>query len=184
MNSLWPRQSFTLWKKQALSAILPFLGHLLSTWSRQRREAGGLVVIIMGEILSPSLIDILFPTLPIFPPGYQVLQFSLSLISERVIIRFRWLQRMLRRQSSSLPSECLSFCACSLVFMQRRKYFSTSDVSSTGRSTFLYCYLDVILIFSKNLSSHIINLREVFLLCCQHGLRIGLPKCEFAVFQD
>ena len=27
------------------------------------------------------------------------------------------------------------------------------------------------------------NLQEVFLLCWKHGLTIGLPKCEFAVFK-
>ena len=46
---------------------------------------------------------------------------------------------------------------------------------------FCFVYVDDILIFSKNLSSHVDHLREVFLLCRQHGLTIGLPKCEFAV---
>ena len=42
------KASSPIWKKQALSAIPPRLGHLLSTWSRRRSEAGGLVVTIIG----------------------------------------------------------------------------------------------------------------------------------------
>ena len=52
------------------------------------------------------------------------------------------------------------------------------------RGGLLFCfviYVDDILIFSWNLSSHVDDLHEVFLLCCQHGLTIGLPKCELAV---
>ena len=50
-----------------------------------------------------------------------------------------------------------------------------------GDLPFCFIYKDDILIFSKNLSSHINHLCEVFFLCRQHGLTIGLPKCEFAV---
>ena len=46
---------------------------------------------------------------------------------------------------------------------------------------FCFVYVDDILIFSKDLSSHVDNLREVFCLCRKHGLTIGLPKCMFAV---
>ena len=38
-----------------------------------------------------------------------------------------------------------------------------------------------ILIFSKDLSSHVDNFQEVFRLCWKHCLTMGLPKCEFAV---
>ena len=34
---------------------------------------------------------------------------------------------------------------------------------------------------SKDLSSHVDHLWEVFVLSQKHGLAIGLPKCEFAV---
>ena len=44
-----------------------------------------------------------------------------------------------------------------------------------------FVYVDAILIFSKNLSSLIDHLREVFLPCRQHRLTIGLPKCKFSV---
>ena len=47
----------------------------------------------------------------------------------------------------------------------------------------LFCcvYVNNILIFSRDLSAHVENLREVFLLCQKHGVMIGLPKWEFAV---
>ena len=50
-----------------------------------------------------------------------------------------------------------------------------------GDLHFCFVYVDDILIFSRDLSSHVDNLHEVFLLCRKHGLKIGLPKCEFAV---
>ena len=46
---------------------------------------------------------------------------------------------------------------------------------------FRFVCINDILIFSKDLSSHLDNLCEGFLLCCQHGLMIELPRCEFAV---
>ena len=48
-----------------------------------------------------------------------------------------------------------------------------------GELPFCFVYVDDILIFSKDLSSHVDNLWEVFYLCRKHGLTIGLPKCEF-----
>ena len=53
-----------------------------------------------------------------------------------------------------------------------------------GDRPFCFIYVDNILIFSRDLSSHVDNLRKVFLLCRQHGLTIGLPKCEFAVSKE
>ena len=41
------------------------------------------------------------------------------------------------------------------------------------------CLMDQI--FSKDLSSHVQHLRNVLLLCREHGLTIGLPKCQFSV---
>ena len=49
-----------------------------------------------------------------------------------------------------------------------------------GELPFCFVYMDEILIFINNLSSHMDNLREVFCLCRKHGLTIGLPKYEFA----
>ena len=48
-----------------------------------------------------------------------------------------------------------------------------------GELPFCFVYMEDILIFSKDLSSHVDNLWEVFYLCRKHGLTIGLPKCEF-----
>ena len=50
-----------------------------------------------------------------------------------------------------------------------------------GGLPFCFVYVDDILIFSPDLSSHVDHLREVLELCRLHGLTIGLPKCEFAV---
>jgi len=50
-----------------------------------------------------------------------------------------------------------------------------------GDLPYCFVYVDDILVFSKDLTSHVQHLREVFLLCREYGLTIGLPKCEFAV---
>ena len=52
-----------------------------------------------------------------------------------------------------------------------------------GDLPFCFVYVDDILIFSKELSSHVDHLSEVFILCRKHGLKFGLSKCEFAVFK-
>ena len=46
---------------------------------------------------------------------------------------------------------------------------------------FCFVYVHDILIFSRDLSSNVDNLREVFCLYQKHRLTIGLPKCEFSV---
>ena len=53
--------------------------------------------------------------------------------------------------------------------------------SILGNLPYCFTYVDDILIFSSSLEQHVDHLREVLLLCRQHGLTIGLPKCEFAV---
>ena len=53
--------------------------------------------------------------------------------------------------------------------------------SILGDLPFCFVYVDDILVFSKNLETHVDHLRQVILLCRPHGLTIGLPKCEFAV---
>ena len=50
-----------------------------------------------------------------------------------------------------------------------------------GYLPFCFVYVDDILIFSKNISSHVDHLWEVFVLCRKHGLTIRLPNCEFTV---
>ena len=50
-----------------------------------------------------------------------------------------------------------------------------------GDLPYCFVYVDDILVFSKDLTSHVQHLRDVFLLCRQYGLTIGLPKCQFAV---
>ena len=50
-----------------------------------------------------------------------------------------------------------------------------------GDLPFCFIYVYDVLIFFKDLSSHVDYLREIFILCQKHGLPIGLPKCEFAV---
>ena len=53
--------------------------------------------------------------------------------------------------------------------------------SILGDLPYCFTYIDDILVFSSSLEEHVDHLREVLLLCRQHGLTIGLPKCEFAV---
>ena len=53
--------------------------------------------------------------------------------------------------------------------------------SILGDLPYCFTYIDDILVFSSNLEEHVDHLRQVLLLCRQHGLTIGLPKCEFAV---
>jgi len=53
--------------------------------------------------------------------------------------------------------------------------------SILGDLPYCFTYIDDILVFSSSLEEHVDHLRQVLLLCRQHGLTIGLPKCEFAV---
>ena len=52
-----------------------------------------------------------------------------------------------------------------------------------GDLPFCFVYVDKIVIFSKDLSSHVDNLREVFCICWKHGLTIGLSNCKFIMFK-
>ena len=53
--------------------------------------------------------------------------------------------------------------------------------SILGDLPYCFTHFDDILVFSSNLERHVDHLRQVLLLCRQHGLTIGLPKCEFVV---
>ena len=44
-----------------------------------------------------------------------------------------------------------------------------------GELPFCFVYMDNILIFSKDLSSHMDNFQEFFHFCSKNGLTIGLP---------
>ena len=55
--------------------------------------------------------------------------------------------------------------------------------SILGNLPYCFTYVDDILIFSSSLEQHVDHLHEVLLLYRQHGLTIGLPKCEFAVLE-
>ena len=44
----------------------------------------------------------------------------------------------------------------------------------------VYCYLDDLLIFSKNEEEHLATLEELFRRLDQNDLTISLQKCEFA----
>ena len=50
-----------------------------------------------------------------------------------------------------------------------------------GNLPYCFVYIDDILVFSPDLSSHIQHLRDVLELCQAQGLTIGLGKCEFAI---
>ena len=50
-----------------------------------------------------------------------------------------------------------------------------------GNLPYCFVYIDDILIFSPDLTSHVQHLRDVLELCHAHGLMIGLGKCEFTL---
>ena len=50
-----------------------------------------------------------------------------------------------------------------------------------GDLPYCFVYVDDILVFSKDLTSHVQHLQDVLLLCREYGLTIGLLKCQFAV---
>ena len=50
-----------------------------------------------------------------------------------------------------------------------------------GNLSYCFVYIDDILVFSPDLTSHIQHLQDFLKLCGAHGLMIGLGKCEFAV---
>ena len=50
-----------------------------------------------------------------------------------------------------------------------------------GNLPYCFIYIDDILVFRPDLTSHVLHLRDALELCRVHGLTIGLGKCEFAV---
>ena len=50
-----------------------------------------------------------------------------------------------------------------------------------GNLPYFFAYIDDILVFSPDLTSHVQPLRDILELCLVHGLTIGLGKREFAV---
>ena len=61
-----------------------------------------------------------------------------------------------------------------------RKQGLSNVLPLLGNLPYCFVYIDDILVFSPDLSSHIQHLRDVLELCRAHGLTIGLGKCEFA----
>lgn len=53
------------------------------------------------------------------------------------------------------------------------------DMTLQGLS-FVFCYIDDILVASKNFDQHLLHLREVFQRLDKNGLTINVSKCEFA----
>ena len=62
-----------------------------------------------------------------------------------------------------------------------RKQGLSNVLPLLGNLPYCFVYIDDILVFSPDLSSHIQHLRDVLELCRAHGLTIGLGKCEFAI---
>ena len=50
-----------------------------------------------------------------------------------------------------------------------------------GDIPYAFVYVDDILVFSKDLSTHVEHLRDILQLCRDHGLTVSCDKCEFAV---
>ena len=52
-----------------------------------------------------------------------------------------------------------------------------------GNLPYCFVYIDDILVFSPDLTSHVQHPKDVLELCHAHGLTIGLGKCMFAVLK-
>ena len=48
-------------------------------------------------------------------------------------------------------------------------------------STCMVIYMDDLLVFSKDLSTHISDLRQVFNRCCEYEISLNPKKCSFGV---
>ena len=79
------------------------------------------------------------------------------------------------------PFGMFEFLRLPFVLRNAGNTFQRLMDSILGDLPFCFTYVDDILVFSNNLEAHVDHLRQVLLLCCQQGLTIGLPKCEFAV---
>ena len=87
----------------------------------------------------------------------------------------------------SMASEEDSYCHPIRIFEFLRMPFGLRNAGNTfqrmmdlvlGELPFCFVNLNDILIFSKDLFSHMDNLQEVFCLCRKNGLSIGLPNAS------
>jgi hypothetical protein len=123
---------------------------------------------------SQSRTHILCPTCWIFLPGSLGARFLAKLTLERVIIKYQCTQLTSEKPPSAHRSGCSSFAKClsgcaTLATPQRMMNRILAGLS------FVFCYLDDIIIASSDEQEHLEHLREVF-----SGLVINAEKCVFA----
>ena len=176
-----PRRNSNPWRKQVSSEGQSLRGPALSTRSRRRTVRGDPVVIIVVSTTLLFQIDINFPTLPISLLESQVQRFFPSSTFRKDIIRFQWLRMTSRRLQSLLRLRYLSSCDFLLGLETLDRPFIGLWIRFLEGLPYCFVYVDDILVFSPDLTLHMVHLREVLELCCLHGLTIGLPKCGFEV---
>ena len=135
-------------------------------------EVGDLVVIIEGSIMSQFQIGILFQA-----------DFTSCLDGSSVFSKLDLQKGYYQVPMSSSDIQKTPIITPFGMFEFLRLPFGLRNAGQTFQRMMdqIFGDLPFILVFSKNISSHVSHLRKVFELCRQHGLTIALPKCEFAV---
>ena len=158
------RLEFAAMEKAGIVRLPVLHGPVLSIWLGRRMEVGDLVVIIVGSIMTLFQIVIIadftsclddssvFSKLDL--QNYQV-PMSASDIQKPAIIT---------------PFGMLEFLRLSFGLRNAGQKFQRMMEQIFGDLPFCFVYVDDIFVFSKNISSHVSHLRDVFELCRQHGL--------------
>ena len=79
------------------------------------------------------------------------------------------------------PFGMFEFLRMPLGLKNTGKTFQLMMDQILGNLPYCFVYVDDILIFSPDLTSHVHHLQDFLELRCVHGLAIGLGKCEFAI---
>ena len=90
-------------------------------------------------------------------------------------------QENIQKTAIITPFGMFEFLVMPFSLLNAGNTFQRLMDQNLGDLPYCFVYVDNILVFSRDLTSHIQHLWDVFLLCREYGLTIGLPKCQFAV---